>query len=162
MAPYQFSPMTPADLPMVRRWLATPAVIEWWGDTDEQYALVSGDLDEPAMIQFIVAENNRPFAYLQCFDLTAWPEDGFGPQPTGTRAIDQFIGEPDMLDRGHGSAFIRRFIDDMFAKGHPRVITDPDPGNARAIRAYEKAGFRREKVVSTQGGPALLMVCKND
>ncbi len=159
---YQFSPMTSADLPLVRRWLATPEVVQWWGDAEEQFALVSGDLDEPAMAQFIAAADSRPFAYLQCFDLTAWPEPGFGAQPAGTRAIDQFIGEPDMLGRGHGSAFIRRFIDHMFAMGTPRIITDPDPGNARAIRAYEKAGFQRDRVVSTQGGPALLMVCNND
>ena len=35
----------------------------------------------------------------------------FGPQPEGTRGIDQFIGEADMIERGHGSAFIRAFID---------------------------------------------------
>ncbi len=150
---YRFSPMTPADLPQVRRWLATPEVVQWWGDAEEQFALVSGDLDEPAMAQFIVATDSRPFAYLQCFDLTAWPEPGFGAQPAGTRAIDQFIGEPDMLGHGHGSAFIRRFIDDMFARGTPRIITDPDPGNARAIRAYGKAGFRRDRVVTTPRWP---------
>ncbi|WP_315836495.1 GNAT family N-acetyltransferase [Bradyrhizobium prioriisuperbiae] len=159
---YQFSPMTSDDLPMVRRWLETPDVIAWWGDAAEQYALVSGDMDEPAMAQFIVATDRQRFAYLQSFDLTAWPEDGFGPQPAGTRAIDQFIGEPGMLDRGHGSAFIRAFIADLFTMGTPRVITDPDPANARAIRAYEKAGFRKGGVVTTQGGPALLMVCNND
>ena len=64
---------------------------------------------------------------------------GFGAQPLGTRGIDQFIGEPDMIGRGHGSAFIRAFIDDPC--GMARAVTDPDPANARAVRAYEKAGF---------------------
>jgi len=63
-----------------------------------------------------------------------------------------------MVDRGHGSAFIRVFIDGLLASGTPRVITDPDPANARAIRAYEKAGFRRDRLVSTPDGEALLMV----
>ena len=40
----------------------------------------------------------------------------------------------------------------------PRVITDPDPDNGRAIRAYEKAGFAKEGIVDTREGPALLMV----
>ena len=39
-----------------------------------------------------------------------------------------------------------------------RLVIDPDPANARAIRAYEKAGFRRGRVVDTPDGPALLMV----
>ena len=88
--------MTAADLPMIERWLALPHVREWWGDPAEQYTLVSGDLDEPAMDQFIVSVDGSDFAYIQCYDLTAW-NSGFGEQPKGTRGIDQFIGEPDML-----------------------------------------------------------------
>ena len=42
--------------------------------------------------------------------------------------------------------------------GAPRVVTDPDPANARAVRAYEKAGLRRERLVETPDGRALLMV----
>ena len=149
--------MTADDLPLVKRWLAMPHVTEWWGDADEQYELVSGDLSHPAMDQFIVAIDGRPFAYLQCYDLTAW-NSGFGPQPLGTRGIDQFIGEPDLVDRGHGSAFIRAFTDGLLAAGTPRLVTDPDPANARAVRAYEKAGFHRDRMVDTPDGPALLMV----
>jgi aminoglycoside 6'-N-acetyltransferase len=158
MAPeYAFRPMTAADLPLIRRWLALPHVREWWGDPDQQYKLVSGDLDEPAMDQYIVSTMNRPLGYLQCYDLTAW-SSGFGAQPAGTRGIDQFIGEPNMIGRGHGPALIRRFVDDRLASGAPRVVTDPDPANLRAVRAYEKAGFERDRMVDTPDGPALLMV----
>ena len=158
MAPdYVFRPMTTADLPLLQRWLSLPHVRQWWGDPDEQYALVSGDLDEPAMAQFIFSAVGSPFGYLQCYDLTEW-NTGFGPQPQGTRGIDLFIGEPDMIERGHGSALLRRFVDDRLRKGLPRMVTDPDPVNARAIRAYEKAGFRRDRLVETPDGTALLMV----
>ena len=37
------------------------------------------------------------------------------------------------------------------------IITDPDPANARAIRAYEKAGFSQTGEIVTPGGVALLM-----
>jgi len=142
---------------MIKRWLAQPHVRDWWGDPDEQYALVSGDLDEPAMDQFIVLAAGEPFGYLQCYDLTAW-NSGFGPQPEGTRGIDLFIGEAAMIARGHGSALIRAFADDCLKNGTPRVVTDPDPGNPRAIRAYEKAGFAPDRLVETPDGTALLMV----
>ena len=36
-------------------------------------------------------------------------------------------------------------------------VIDPDPANTRAIRAYEKAGFERDRI-ETPDGPALLMV----
>ena len=158
MAAYQFRPMSDADLPLIKLWLAAPHVSQWWGNPDEQLTLVSEDLAQPAMDQFIVLQDARPFAYLQCYDPVAWPENGLGPQPLGARGIDQFIGEPDMVGRGHGSAFIRTFIDGLLAGGAPRVLTDPDPDNVRAIRAYEKAGLRKERIVDTPNGRSLLMV----
>jgi aminoglycoside 6'-N-acetyltransferase len=161
-ARYEFRAMTSADLPMARAWLMQPHVREWWGDPPEQFELVREDLDEPAMDQFIVATDGRPFAYLQCYWHANWAaENGLGTHPDATRGIDQFIGEPDMVDRGHGSAFIRTYVDGLLAAGTPRVITDPDPGNARAIRAYEKAGFRSDREVDTPDGRALLMIRDN-
>ena len=156
-ADYEFVPMTSADLPLIKRWLETPHVREWWNDPAEQFELVSGDLDHPDMAQFIVRSSERPFAYLQCYNLSAW-NTGFGTQPTGTRGLDQFIGEADMLGRGHGATFIRVFAERLLASGTPRVVIDPDLTNARAIRSYEKAGFVRDRLVDTPDGTALLMV----
>jgi aminoglycoside 6'-N-acetyltransferase len=156
MAPdYLFRPMQIDDLALIARWLAVAHVRKWWGEPGEQYALVSGDLREAAMDQYIVEANRRAFAYLQCYDVTAW-NSGFGAQPEGTRGIDLFIGEPDMI--GHGSALISRFVRERLRQGVRRIVTDPDPANARAIRAYEKAGFTRDRMVETPDGPALLMV----
>jgi aminoglycoside 6'-N-acetyltransferase len=157
-SPYQFRPMSAADLPMVRRWLEASHVAQWWHDPDAQFVLVSEDLDHPAMDQFIVTTDEQPFAYLQCYDPTAWSDNGIGTHPHGTRGIDQFIGKPDMIDRGHGSAMIRSFVDDLLKTGTPRVVTDPDPANVRAVRACEKAGFQKVSLVETPDGRALLMV----
>jgi aminoglycoside 6'-N-acetyltransferase len=160
MAPraYTFRAMTANDLPMIRDWLLQPHVSMWWGDPDEQFALISSDLDHPAMNQFVVTLDGRAFAYLQCYEPAVWPEGGLGVLPPGARGIDQFIGDPPMIERGHGSAFIRAFADDLLESGAPQIVTDPDPHNLRAIRAYEKAGFRRQRLVETCDGPALFMV----
>ena len=155
---YAIRPMRAAVLPLVRRWLAQPHVAQWWGDPEEQYALVRDDLGHPSMNQFIVAVDDRPIAYLQCYDPHAWPDHGLGALPAGARGIDQFIGEPDMVDRGHGSTLIRLFADDLLSGGTPRVVSDPAPANARAIRAGEKAGFARDRLVDTPDRRALLMV----
>jgi aminoglycoside 6'-N-acetyltransferase len=152
---YRFLPMTADDLPLVRRWLETAHVSEWWTDSPEEFTF---DGDDPAVDQFIVVKDGHPFAYLQCYDQGAGPENGLGRHPAGTRGIDQFIGEASMVGRGHGSAFIRAFTDELLAAGTPRIITDPDPANARAVRAYEKAGFLKQREVDTPDGRALLMV----
>lgn len=157
-ADYQFHPMTRDHLPMVGQWLRKPHVIEWWGDPKEQFDIVTSDLDEPAMQQFIVSRHGDSFGYIQTYDLQFWPDPAFAAHPRGTQAIDQFIGKADMIGRGHGSNFIRQFADRLFVDGAPRVITDPDPENSRAIRAYEKAGFVKHGVVETAEGPAMLMM----
>ena len=61
--------------------------------------------------------------------------------PPGSRAIDAFIGEPDMLGIGHGTRFLR-----------------PDPDNVRARHAYGRAGFSGDRLVETADGPAALMI----
>jgi aminoglycoside 6'-N-acetyltransferase len=156
-ADYVFRRMSTADLALIRDWLAADHVRQWWGEPDAQYALISGDLDEPAMDQYIVELRGDPLGYLQCYHLNAW-NNGFDRQPAGTRGIDLFIGEADQIGLGHGSALLRHFVDDLLRNGSPRVVTDPSPTNARAIRAYEKAGFERNRAVDTPDGPALLMI----
>ena len=71
--------------------------------------------------------------------------------------MDQFIGEPEMIGVGHGSALIRAHAERLFAEGAPAVAADPSPDNPRAIRAYEKAGFQRGPVQDTDWGRCLLM-----
>ena len=143
---------------MLERWLRTTEVVRWWGDPQEQAALLRDDLDEPRMVMRIVALAGRPFAYAQDYDVHAWPQPHFAHLPAGTRAIDSFIGEPDMIGQGHGSCYLRLLAQRLRADGAPVVAIDPDVENLRARRAYAKAGFRGETVVETGAGPAVLML----
>ena len=152
---YSFRPMTADDLPLARRWLQTDEVRRWWADDDGFVDLE--DLEDPNIAFWIVSHDGRPFAYLQDYDPHAWAGHHFEFLPPGSRGVDQFIGEPDMIGRGHGSAFIRAHVDRLFAEGAPAVGTDPSPDNARAIRAYEKAGFVRGQERDTDWGYCLLM-----
>ena len=99
-----------ADLTMVARWLRTPEVVRWWGEPEEQIALVTADIDEPLMRQWIVEHDQLPFAYLQAYPVQAWPQAHLSRLPHGAEAIDAFIGVPEMIGRGHGSAFLRTFL----------------------------------------------------
>lgn len=159
MSGYGFRRAAEADLDMIARWLETPAVAEWWIEADGQPAppIDEDDLADPDMSAWIVSYRGEPFAYLQDYDVHAWPGHHFAHLPPGSRGIDQFIGVPEMIGRGHGSAFIRAFVDGLFSTGIAAVGTDPHPANARAIRAYEKAGFSRGDEADTAWGRSLLM-----
>jgi aminoglycoside 6'-N-acetyltransferase len=135
-----------------------PEVVRWWGDPEEQAALLRTDLDEPQMVMRIVSRAGRPFAYAQDYAVHAWPQPHFAHLPPGSRAIDAFIGEPDMIGRGHGAAFLRLLATRLMEEGAPLVAIDPDVDNVRARRAYENAGFSGDTVVDTGEGPAVLMI----
>ena len=95
-----------------------PHVAEWWGDPAEQYR--AGQRRSRSSGHgpiHRVRLDRMPFGYIQCYDLSTW-NTGFGPQPEGTRGIDQFIGEPDMIGRGHGSALHPQLRRRLLRAGH--------------------------------------------
>jgi aminoglycoside 6'-N-acetyltransferase len=139
MERYRFRTATLADLDLLRLWLAEPHVGEWW-DNDDPYD--AEDLADSRVSLWIVEHDGKPFAFMQDYDVKGWEGHHFGYLPERSRGIDQFIGDPGKVGQGHGSAFIRQRVQDLFAAGAPAVGTDPHPENARAIAAYRKAGFR--------------------
>lgn len=153
---YAFRPVTDADLPMLERWLNAPHVRRWWGEPAEEVAGIAADFDDPAMASFIVLHAGAPFAYLQSYRIAA-DDFSFGDRPDRTIGIDQFIGLVGMVGIGHGPAMINAFAARVFAEGVERIVLDPHPDNAHAIRAYEKAGFHAFDQRMTEDGPALVM-----
>jgi aminoglycoside 6'-N-acetyltransferase len=143
---------------MAARWLRTPEVVRWWGDPAAELALLTADLEEPLMQQWIVEHRGRPFAYVQAYAPPSWPQAHLTHLPAGAQAIDAFIGVPDMLGRGHGSAFLRAMAERLIAEGASVIVIDPDRDNQRARRAYARAGFVGEDVLETETGPVVLML----
>jgi aminoglycoside 6'-N-acetyltransferase len=158
---YVFRPVSGEDYALLHRWHNLPYVADNWDGPQsfEQVAQHQAEkMRSPKDFACIVLGDGRPIGYIQCGDYYQsgggwWPDEA-----PGTWGIDTFIGEEDCLDRGHGSAYVRQFVDRLFrTDGVRKVIVDPRPGNARAIRAYEKAGFRIVKPIVTPDGDALYM-----
>ncbi len=159
-----FRSLGPVDLPRLHEWLTRPHVAEWWQPTPtfaeleeefaEHFAGVSG------VKPYFTIVDGSPIGYIQSYTAMGsgggwWPDE----QDPGVRGIDQFLANAEDLGRGLGSAMVRAFVDQLFADPEvTRVQTDPSPENHRAIRAYEKAGFRALREVDTPDGRALLMV----
>jgi aminoglycoside 6'-N-acetyltransferase len=158
MSAYYFRPFTSTELPMVAGWLKTPEVLRWWGDPKEQIDLLTEDLDEPLMRQWIVEHEGRAFAYLQAYPANAWPQTHLRHLPDGAVVIDAFIGDPAMLGCGHGSAFLHVMGEKLLAEGAPIVAIDPDCDNHRARRASARAGFVEESIVETANGLVVVML----
>jgi aminoglycoside 6'-N-acetyltransferase Ib len=161
-----FRPLTSTDVPVLYQWLTRPHVAQWWPPpeslTELEQEFTPLMADHSTTRPYIVLGEGEPIGYIQSY-VAMGSGDGWWPDETdpGVRGIDQFLAHADHLNRGLGTAMVRAFVQRLFSDpAVTQVQTDPSPENRRAIRCYEKAGFRRVGEVDTPDGPALLMVCE--
>ncbi|MFN8638125.1 MAG: GNAT family protein [Dehalococcoidia bacterium] len=139
-------PVEERDLPALMAWVVEPEVLYWWDDEMADLAETRTEFLAPddggPREGYIIEEGargvaGRPVGYIQ------WWHRSYDPHYHWTAGIDIFIGEPDARERGVGTEAVRMLLGYLFEvrKLH-RVTIDPESGNARAIRSYQKAGFR--------------------
>jgi aminoglycoside 6'-N-acetyltransferase len=127
-------PIIPADAAGLTAILATPEVARWWpaydrARVDAEYLVAQDDVSvwailvDDRLVGLIQAsEENEPEFRHASIDLFLDPVlHGQGLGPDAIRAV------------------ARHLIED---RGHHRLTIDPAADNDRAIRAYEKVGFR--------------------
>ena len=150
----KFRPLISADFPLLLEWLSKEHVRQWWDDgedTPEKVARNYGE-EEDGLGRFILVEaeegGEKPIGYFQHYHA-----------PDGSIGIDQFIGEESYINRGVGTKAIRMFVEMIKREHEPSsIILDPSPNNKRAIRCYEKVGFRfYETKEGVEGGLAYMM-----
>ena len=153
---YRIRKADTADLPLLDRWRNATHVACWWG-----HASVDPDADklrDPRIAMWIAEFDSRPIAFLQDYRIADWAPHHFDDLPPGSRGLDLYVGEADLLGRGHGAAVLDLHAANLFASGAPALGIDPHPDNLRARRAFEKAGFREVGgPVTTRWGDAILM-----
>lgn len=155
--------MTKDDLARVFAWRSAPHVREFWdndddgadGDeltrafVDEYYgALLEPNPTVPAIIELLGA----PIGYIQFY---RWASEAEAARAMGIPldddafGLDVFVGEASAIGSGVGARAVDLLCRWLFAEhGASRVALLSDARNARARRAYERAGF-------TCRGPAL-------
>ena len=160
---------------LLLKWLANPSVNEWY----ENRAGLTLDairtkyrprvVGESHVRAAIIERQHKPIGYLQYYETQKEKYRLKEPvlEEPNVWAMDIFIGEPSLFGKGLGSASLELMLRFLFdQKGAKKVIIDPDVRNERAIRAYEKAGFRKLKRLkhweTHLGEPtdAWLMVCE--
>ena len=149
------------DYAVMSRWLSDERVLQFYDGRDrplsyEDAASKYGPraLGEHYVRPCIIELAGRPIGYIQYYpvDKAGEAHENAGyyrlVDPGGAWAIDMFIGEPDIWGRGMGSSSLAALAGHIFSVlGAQRIVIDPHVDNPRAIRAYEKAGFRKQKVL---------------
>src|ERR1043166_1990831 len=147
---FEFKPLTESDLPLFCDWLHRPHVAEWWSgpsslkDVREEYLPC---LSSTSSVHCFFAQLNEiPVGFIQSYNVVAqqsssWWLDETDPTAVG---IDQFLADAENLGKGIGTEMVKQFVEFLFRDSAvTKIQTDPAPTNLRAIRCYEKAGFRR-------------------
>lgn len=130
--PVELRPLAEEDYALLAEIGREPAVERWWGPNDEQ-----------SLREEVAPETVTGFAILadgQLAGLLTLTED----RDPAYRYV-----EPDLFvasvsqDRGVGAQALRIALRAAFDRGHHRAVIQPAAANGRAIRCYEKVGFRR-------------------
>ena len=139
------------DVPVMVRWLSDPRVLDYWEGRDHPFdeQMVRETFLNPEdtdVVCCIAEQNDVPIAYIQFYsdeqELYGYAEEltFFG--------IDLFIGEPELWGQGIGTRLISGMVKYLFDEFHADILAiDPHVDNARAIRSYEKAGFRKVRIL---------------
>jgi RimJ/RimL family protein N-acetyltransferase len=105
---------------------------------------------------YLARIDDRPIGMFQHYRIGDDPEYAealaLGEDAIG---VDLFIGEADLLGRGHGPKMLQQFVRDVAFPFHgiDVCVIGPSVTNLPAIRAYEKAGFRPLKQVRVPPEP---------
>jgi aminoglycoside 6'-N-acetyltransferase len=109
---------------------AEPAVAAWWGSMEDEFPF-----DEPESTRFTIWVDGQVAGMVQY---------GEEDEPDYRHAwVDIFVAT-ELHGRGVGSDAVRTMVRHLVeARRHHRITIDPSVDNVAAVRAYEKAGFRR-------------------
>ena len=94
----------------------------------------------------IILQYDRPVGYVQWYRWADYPEakEMSVPQDPGAFGLDIFIGEPDVVGTGVGSAAVDLICRTLFAERDASCVALLTAvGNEQAQHAYEKAGMRK-------------------
>ena len=128
-------PLRPEDEPAIVAVLAAPANAEWWPGYDEDRARREY-FTEPdgESVAYAIVHGGEVVGMIQSYEET---------DPDYRHAGIDVTLAPTATDRGLGTDAVRTLARHLLTtEGHHRLVIDPAAANGRAIRCYEKVGFR--------------------
>lgn len=160
-----FRPVTASDLAMLERWMHEPHWREWWGEPETELGYVRDMLEgRDTTRPFIFTLDGEDAGYIQYWtvrDARVEPWLSKAPWvidlPDAAIGVDLSIGRAQYLSKGIGTAVLKAYVDKLIGDGHREIVIDPDADNKRAVRAYEKAGFRPISELQGTTGDSLIM-----
>lgn len=157
-----------SDVHRLYNWLSDEDVRTWYDEGEhsvENYRQKFAP--EPTTHRYIIEIDQQPAGYIQAYWLHDEPDYARQlPLEHDAVSLDIFIGAGEFRGQGWGSAALITFLREVvFGRMQAEyACINPDPANTRAVRSYEKVGFRGDRVVNIaadepgDAGPERIMV----
>jgi aminoglycoside 6'-N-acetyltransferase len=136
------------------KWLSDPQVLEYYEGRDRPHDVdlvrehyYNRDEGE-ALTACIIQYDGIDIGYIQFYPINEEERIlyGYGNYQGKIYGMDQFIGEPDFWNRGIGTELIKGMVEYLVNEEQADLIVmDPQVWNLRALRVYEKCGFKQKK-----------------
>ncbi len=154
-----FKSLSKSDIKQIYDWIQQPHVKKWWQDPenwDEFKQKFEDKLQSQYRACFVIYIENEPIGYIQTYQANRFFE--WLHQPEGTYGMDLFIGDSDFIGKGYGTQIVSKFVKELFKWPQvARIIINPDINNIAAVRAYEKAGFKKLYEIKRENDTEILM-----
>ena len=145
--------LTEQDKNLLLKWLTDERVLNFWEGKSAVFDLNRIEEDYYAeedveIIRAIIEYDGKSIGYVHMYKLNEELLNEYEYPSTNkvVYGIDQFIGESEYWGKGIGTDFMRLVLQYLTKeKGAEIIILDPHADNPRAIRCYEKVGFKKIK-----------------
>lgn len=128
-----------ADVARIGELGSDPEVARWWPGLTHEYLGVKARGEDEDTVVFAIVADGEVAGMIQYYEEA--------DEEYRHAGMDLFLGVP-FQDRGLGTDAVRTMARHLIdERGHHRLVIDPDAENLRAIRCYEKVGFRRVGVL---------------
>lgn len=145
--------LTQQDRKLLLKWLSDKRLLNFWEGKSSVFDLdriIKEFYSEEKfeITRAIIEYNGKSIGYVQMYKLDEDMLNEYEYPLTNkvVYGIDQFIGEPEYWGKGIGTDFMKLVLNYLTKeKNAVIIILDPHADNLRAIRCYEKVGFKKFK-----------------
>lgn len=146
------------DAALLEDWRKRPHVQAGFGEEEppdwEEELSINQDWHDPVIAEI----DGRPIGYIEIIDPAREETHYWGDVGANLRALDIFVANEGDLGKGYGAEMMRLALQRCFAAPEVKaVIIDPLASNTRAIKFYERLGFRGQGVQDFYGNNCLVM-----
>lgn len=159
-----FRPLALDDLPAFAEWLNRPHLREFYQRTPISPAEVADKYgpsirgEKPTRCHLALLDG-RPFGYLQCYRIAAYPEWAATISEDRGIGVDLFIAEPELIGRGFGKRMLGLYLKDVAFPLFPEegiCFIGHALANDAGRRNSESLGFRSAREFLEDGVPSRL------